>query len=535
MRHQTLRACVDRSFELCSKPERVLWARLAVFVGGFELDAVEGVCADAVLPAGDLLDLVSALLDKSVLIRDDPPDGRGGRARYRMLATIRDYGQEQLREAGERQLLRRRHLDWYQRLVDQADAQWASSRETHWTARLTREHPNLRTAIEYGATEPEQAEAALHLAITMPLAYWFGRGLFTEAQRLLGHVLARTTRPSAQRARALLFTSQLAIVQGNRDAGRRLLAEGEDLARQLDATLEIAHAAFVRGLTFLYQGDLPPAAEAFEQAGTVLSGVPKSGLEMDLRLGQLNALAMVAGLAGDHDRAAACLNELLAICEARGIRRHQAHALWAKALSAWRRDNLAETTTWLTASLRLKQTPAPADPYGAARCIEATAWVAARRQQFRRAAVLLGAAEAVWHMIGARVTTFGHLIDDHETCERTARAGLDETAFAGSFAQGRALLYDDAIAYALDQRRHRPAPPPAGAPTPLTRREQQIAGLIATGRSNQEIADALVISRRTAESHVEHILAKLGFTSRTQIAAWVTAHHARSTTAEQDQ
>ena len=257
-RQQTLRACVDWSFDLCSKPERMLWARSAVFVGGFELDAVEGICADGDLPAADLLDLLAGLLDKSILVRDDF-GGQGEVARYRMLETLRDYGHEQLREAGEYDLLRHRHADWYQGLAARAATEWISHREVYWHARLSREHPNLRAAIEYCLDEPDLADTALHLAMTVPLAYWSRRGLFSEVRRWLDRALAQTATASTIRARALLLDSHYAIIQGDSEVGMRLLDRGEDLARQLGSIVETAYAAYVRGVVLVYRGDLPAA------------------------------------------------------------------------------------------------------------------------------------------------------------------------------------------------------------------------------------------------------------------------------------
>ena len=246
-RQQTLRACVDWSFDLCTKPERRLWARLAVFAGGFELDAVEGVCADEQLPQPDLLDLLTGLIDKSILVRDDAADGDAKVARYRMLETIRDYGQEKLDEAGEDGVLRRRHRDWYLRLVARTRAEELSDRSAFWMARLTRDHANLRTALEFCLTEPGEAEAALRLAVSLPGQYWSASGLIGDGRHWLDHALGQATAPTALRARALLISSHLAVGQGDTATGIRLLDEGEQLARQLDASAELGQAAYMRG------------------------------------------------------------------------------------------------------------------------------------------------------------------------------------------------------------------------------------------------------------------------------------------------
>jgi len=278
----------------------------------------------------------------------------------------------------------------------------------------------------------------------------------------------------------------------------------------------------------VHRGDLPAAIAGLESARAILSTVPEwePGLNLELRLCRLNALALAMTLAGDHDQAHACLRELVAITESLGEHRYRSYALWAQALANWRQGRADEAVALLGTSLRLKRAPGSTDRYGTAGCLELMAAVAAGRRQYRRAATLLGAADSLWRAIGASVITLGHLAGLHEAGARETRAGLGEAAFADAFARGQALSYDDAIGHALDEER-RPATPPAGdALAPLTRREREVAGLIARGLANKEIAAALVISQRTAESHVEHILTKLGCAGRGQVAAWVAAERA---------
>jgi len=155
--------------------------------------------------------------------------------------------------------------------------------------------------------------------------------------------------------------------------------------------------------------------------------------------------------------------------------------------------------------------------------LEVLAWVAARQHQHRRAATLLGAADALFEDSGTSITAYQHLSGFHHECRQQVLDALGESAFTEAFDQGRGLTYEHALAEALDQPQ--PATPsqsPARhSPSPLTRREQQIAQLVAQGLRNKEIAAELVISQRTAETHVENILTKLGFTSRDQIATWL--------------
>jgi predicted ATPase/DNA-binding NarL/FixJ family response regulator len=521
-RQQTLRACVDWSFDLCTKAERLLWARLPVFAGGFELDAVEGICADEHLAEADLLDLVTALVDKSILVRDDVPDDQGGRARYRMLQTIRDYGQEKLGEAGEDAVLRRRHRDWYQGLLDRARAEGITDQHGYWLARLGREHPNLRAAMEFCLTEPGEADAALRLAVTLPRLYWRARGLFSEGRRWLDRALAQATAATALRARALMVNSHLGFWQGDTAAGMRLLDEGEELARRVNAPVELAYSALLRGLSALYANDPPVAVDTLNSAWTTLSGAPDPDPGLDLRLNVLLALGQATALAGEYERASACVQEALAIVEARGEGLDRSVVLWVGGLVAWLRGDLRQATEQHLESLRLKQACESDDWYGTALCLELLAWISADQQRHRRAVTLLGAADALWTDIGASITSYRHLVGHHDACERQIRDALGDAAFAADFGNGQSLALDAMLAYALEERRAITPPPRKDASSPLTRREQQVADLVAQGLSNKDIAAALVISQRTVESHVEHILSKLGFASRSRVAAWIT-------------
>ena len=225
-RQQTLRACVDWSFDLCSEPERRLWARLSVFAGGFELDAVEAVCADETLPEADLLDLVAGLVDKSILIRED----RAGPARYRMLETIREYGQDKLRRCGEEATLRRRHADWCLHLAEAAEREWFGPDQGLVVPAMRIEHPNLRAAFDFYLADPGQPAAAMRLAAAMWF-YWLIFGLVLEGRAWLRRAAEASPAPTRELARALWVHGHLASVQGDLDAATTLLETAHDLAR----------------------------------------------------------------------------------------------------------------------------------------------------------------------------------------------------------------------------------------------------------------------------------------------------------------
>jgi len=528
-RQQTLRACVDWSFDLCTKPERTLWARLSVFVGGFELEAAEQVCADDHLPQAEVLDVVAAMVDKSILVRQDLRDGTGGHARYRMLETIRAYGQEKLAEAGAETVLRRRHRDWCLRLAERARTDWAGDRQASGLARLRREHANLRAAVEFCLAEPGGAEVVLRLAAALPWSYWRAPGLLGAGRRWLSLALTQATAPTVERARALLAHTQLALWQGDTAAATRLLDDGEELARRLGAGEELAQACHLRGAGAMFAGDLPAAVDSLERARAILAAA--SHPDPDLRPHVLFSLAGAAALAGDLDLASAAWDEGWAVIEPRGDGINRAQALSIAGLIAWAQGDLDRARAQQVRSIRLRRAWESDDRYSAAQCLEMLSWITADQGHHERAAVLLGAADALWTEVGTSITAFGHYLDHHNACAGQLRTALGAAGFADAFRAGQAMTYQEALTYALDEPGQPARTPRRGAATPLTGREQQVADLLAQGLSNAQIAAALVISKRTAESHVENILAKLGFTNRTQIAAWVATRHRA---AEQD-
>jgi non-specific serine/threonine protein kinase len=517
-RQQTLRASIEWSYELCGQAERLLWARLSVFAGGFELDAAEGICTDHRLAADEVLDLVAALASKSILIA---AHGEGA-ARYRLPETLRQYGQQRLQESGEYTALWRRHRDWHEQLARRADTDWLSPQIADLTARLHREHANVNVAQDFCQTEPGEAEAGLRIALHVWHFYYWIAGHVSEGRYRLAQTLARATEPTVWRAQGLLLASFLAAVNGDRSAVQPLLDQGTSLAGQLNDPATRALAAWVAGHVCLFAGDLPRATAYFEDGLAVLPAAARGRRRAQL----LTCLVIAAGLAGDEERAVAFHRELAALTETGSeyIRSaYSAYPLWALGAAAWRRGDLDRATELQQQSLRLLRD----DQIGRTFCVEALAWIAASRHQYERAAVLLGAATGLLQSMGTTLDSYRHVAGHHRDCERQARQALGEAAFQAAYHRGLGLPADDVLACAVQQPPKKlPKKPPGRAVSdgaPLTPRELQVARLIAGGRGNKEIAAELVISQRTAEGHVERILTKLGFTSRVQVAAWVVA------------
>lgn len=517
-RQQTLRAMIDWSFDLCSAQERALWARASVFAESFDLEASETVCSGDDLPRESVFDLVAGLVEKSILLREEHPSG----VRYRLLETIRQYGRERLAESGGEEAVLRRHRDYYLHRVEQVAAAWFGPDQEAWLARLRLEHANLRAALEFCLTEPGEAEAGLRIAASLWF-YWIATGLLSEGRRWLDLALELETRPSTARAVALWVDAYLAILQSDIPPALPLLRDSQALAERLGDPVALAWSTQVAGMAAMFTDELANAA-------TLLEDALARHRANDDRIGTLDTLfylASVASMLGDAERAAALCEESLAICETHGECWFNSYMLWVFSLTAWRQGDRGRAFALAQASLR--KTRALSERLVIALDIEVLAWTAAADGNYQRAAYLLGAAQPIWQAMGA--SPFWDLADHHRACETSTRRALDEKTFQAAFRHGAELTLDQAIAYALEEKAVSARPSAPGDPAAaLTRREWEIAELIAEGLSNREIATKLVIAQRTAENHVEHILTKLGFTSRTQIAAWVAEHRAASTT-----
>ncbi|HJQ45688.1 MAG TPA: LuxR C-terminal-related transcriptional regulator, partial [Amycolatopsis sp.] len=507
-RQQTLRLSIDWSFELCTAREQLIWGRLAVFAGSVELDAAEQVCGDGLGP-DELLDTLTSLVEKSILIRE----GHGPVVRFRMLETLRAYGYEKLGQTGETVTLRRRHRDWYEALALGAEAEWISARQLDWIARLKREQPNLREALEFCLDDDPAAGLRTSSALRW---FWTSQGLYSEGRRWFSDLLARYPgEPTVDRIRALYCTSVMANVQGDLESGAALVAEARNLTAHTSDPMMRAFVSFADGTLALYSGDLPDACTHLETALAEFSTRRDRTLETNV----LYLLGLAYGLSGQTERAVERHERVLAITEKYGEKMYRSHSLWALGIAVWRQGAADRAVRFLEESLELSRQVH--SPRFAAAAVEALAWIACERRDPARAAVLMGAAQWLARSVGSAAVIHSDLIVYQTEFGGRARQELGDKAFAAAHRKGEQLGFDAAIAYALHEAQPGTSTPATDAPTRLTKRERQVADLIAEGLTNQAIADRLVISPRTAQGHVEHILAKLGFTSRTQVAAWV--------------
>ncbi|WP_149261949.1 LuxR C-terminal-related transcriptional regulator [Actinomadura sp. K4S16] len=510
-RHQTLRALIDWSHLLCTEPERVLWGRMSVFAGGCDLEAAEDVCSGDGILRADVVDLIAALVEKSILSRED----HDGVVRYRLLESIRQYGRERLAEAGQTARFRRRHRDYYGRLAAEARVRLFGPDQIAWLDRLQVEHANLRTALDYCLSAPGEVGAALRMGADL-LYHWITSFYLAEGRRWMDRALALDTGADEARARALWSNGWLAIIQGDLDGAAAMLAESRAIGERLGCGEVLGYVALYSGMIAMFRQDADAAIGLYEEAVErhIAAGDPVGQALALIRL------SLAHSFLGDSALAVSIGEQGIAVCEAHGEGWHRAYALMALGVEVWRQGDAARATAMEQESLRFNRSLD--DPLGLGVNLEVLAWVAATEEQHARAARLLGIAQSVWKAVGAVLSGYGHLVRYHDACVDDTRRALGEQAFRTEFERGAGLPGEDGLAYALNEA----APAGAGEedveePSPLTPRETQIARLVAEGESNKGIAATLVISQRTVEGHIEHIMNKLGFNSRVQIAGWV--------------
>ncbi|MFJ7899463.1 ATP-binding protein [Streptomyces sp. NPDC096198] len=514
-RQRTLQALIDWSYDLCSGPEQQLWARASAFAGSFDLDGIEYVGADEGVSAEKIRNIVLSLVDKSILIRDE----RDGQVRYRMLETIREYGQARLVASGGHTAVHRRHRDWYARMVEQFQADWMGPDQESWILRLRREHANVREALGFCLTQPGDAVLALSLADRLG-TYLGVQGFNSVTRHWLDQALAASSEPSPERTSALRRNAWVALLQGDVDAADAQLAEAAESAERLGLTKESAFVTLVAGMKAVSAGDMEQAALLTADA---MSGF-RSVRELSGSLLAMSVHGLVLGQQGQREQGLALLEEAVAMSAERGEVIWRSWALLALSFVEFDHDLArAEAAAHEALSLRRRVSA----QFLMAFAFEILAWVSERQGHHVRAATLSGAAAAMWRTVGTSPDYFHPVVAVHQQHIGMIRAALGDDRYDTAFQRGYDLPEQAAVDYALgagastgEQRQS------SGPESQLTPREAQIARLVSEGLTNKEIAAHLVIAPRTAEGHVQRILTKLGFSSRAQIAAWYVSGQA---------
>jgi predicted ATPase/DNA-binding CsgD family transcriptional regulator len=538
-RHRTLRAAVAWSYELCTPAEQRLWAELSVFPGVFGQAASEYVCGPGTS------EVLRRLVDKSVVQQMGVKPG-GGEI-YQLLDTMREFGAERLNAAGATVVarVRARHRDYYLGLAEQAAAGTMTAGQTAWLNWLSAETANLRIALDFSfgaqpspgarpapdtaapdvtplpASDPGEPPPGLRMTRAL-LPYWLMTGQFTEGRRW--HDLAAAAAPgSPGLAWAVFGAGVLAVQQGDFAAGGPLLARATELARAAADEDLAAHVTDARGMLAFYSGDLPTAQAEFESA---LAVAERTGFSDPTALVTYSRLASACLLTFELERAVKLCEECLRRCDELGEQWARGTALWTRGAARWLSGDNAGAIDDVLACLRIKEQLD--DLHTIAMSFDLLSVCLVATGDAERTAVLHGASERLWTLLNAPVLMGPAYAEIRKSAADTARSALGAERFDALTGHGYAVPL--AVALAVARGEEPPAPTGDGAGTearPLTRRERQIAGLVADGLGNREIAEQLYLSKRTVDSHLEHIFTKLGFTSRTQLAAWVLERRER--------
>jgi non-specific serine/threonine protein kinase len=530
-----MRATLAWSHGLLSEPERELFARLSVFAGGWTLEAAEAVCPGEGIEQDDVLDLLSRLVDKSLVVAEEQQEGA---FRYRMLEPIRQYGHECLEESGETERVRERHARYFLRFAEGEDATEAAERQVidarplAWVRRMEGEHANLGAALDWSLGENAGASAAevgLRLAVAL---FWFWHAHQSEGRSRLERAARRPGGPATARwrARAAHGASWFAFYQMDHGGSKTLVEEAVALYREAQdeegIAIGLVHLAMVAVLGG--RDDIPLRA-VLEELGERKPKIRNRGT-----LGYLLMLeGLVALSRGDLGLSAALHEESLQLLREIGDTQGMTSALINLGGIALARGDHEGAAPMVREALLLGR---DADMTSVVQhCLYGLGCVAADREHPVRAARLWGGVEGIEDAYGLHLAPVALSLTGYEGRLTAAREAIGEEAFAAAWEEGKAMPPEQAAEYALSEEEERGFPrapeqqPPAYEPTEtLTSREWEVALLVGRGLTNRQIAHRLSISTSTVNNHVAKILRKLGLRSRAQIAAFVTQQQRRS-------
>jgi predicted ATPase/DNA-binding CsgD family transcriptional regulator len=507
-RHQTLRTTIDWSYDLLTPAEQILFRRLCVFAGRFTLEDVESVCASGEVPATGALDILSALVDKSLVTKEDVR----GLACYRLHETLREYARLKLGDADEEELLEERCLEHY-RTICLRSADQARYRLLEWLAWAELEVDNIRAVLQRCLARGDSARG-LDIAASMKY-YWITHGT-TEGLRWLDPLLASGGASPPTLIRAYYLRGWLSLLQADPAAARPWIARAIAAARETGPPALLSESLSIAATVENVSGEYQAARRHLDEAEVITAGLDDFPATIEL----VQSRAIQAIVEGDFEtvrtaslmgarisREAGDLYQLEAMLRNLGVAGllsgdfHGANSQFSEALQVAR-----------TIDNRLAQF------YG----LGAAGWYAAKTGKARAAAQLLGAAEAAGRQTGADI--LGPLVPVLAEARESAMGALGSSKFAAEFTAGSRLGRDAALRLALGESEQGEVAVSHGADgAPLGKRELEVARLVADGLSNKQIAARLFISDRTVATHVGNILNKLGFNSRAQVASWMAS------------
>jgi predicted ATPase/DNA-binding CsgD family transcriptional regulator len=501
-RQQTLRGTIAWSYGLLGGAAARLLAACSVFRGGIGLQAVESVCVAAIEPGAEVLDGLEELVDQSLLRQVEAP---GGDPRFAVLATVREYAAERLAELPERDRVEAAHAATFLALAETASGELRGPGEREWLDRLEAEHQNIRAALDwYQRHEPAEA---LRLAAAMS-RFWGVRGHFTEGRQRLNALLDLCGDRTSTRVRALNGAGSLATDQGDYLDAHALLSESIRLSQELGYRRGEATALVYLGRSLIADERPAEAGPHVERALEMLE-------PLDDPASLANALlygGLAAHFTGRLEEACARYSRAVETCRAVGFRSVGARSLQ---MLGHARLDLGEIRGARTAFQEALPTSLElGDRWVAPLIIGGLAGVAAHTGRPGRALRLEGVARGLCDAGQFSMPAVMESRLDRDLAPARKQLGAVAGEIAG---EARRMGLDEAVSYALADEPEQAWRSGRGA---LTRRETEVATLVAQGLTNRDIAGRLVLSVRTVDTHVDHVLTKLGFGTRTQLASW---------------
>lgn len=526
-RQRTMSDTIAWSYDLLGTAERALFWGLAVFARSCSLEAAECVTGTANEDAGMLgsspaapsvLDGVSALVDANLVRRIDEQDGE---PRFETLETIREYALARLAASGEEEALRRRHAEWCLTLLERADPELWGPGQERWLRRLDAEHHNFIAALAW-ATQHGETDTALRLG-TRLLRFWCLRVThMADGLIWLERALERSHEATpVVAARAFVAAGALLKDQGHYARATVWLEAGLERCRATGERADEARALVNLGIVARFGGDYPRATRFLRDGFAVSTEI---GHDIYAAYA-LDNLGMVALATGDYADAAERFDAALVATRGRGD-------AWGAAIAQYRfgmveraRGNLAQAATLFGEAIG--QFSRHGDGVVLAESIQCLAGLGADRGRWSAAVRLLGQSDALRETL--RFPMLPDWRADRESTLVRCRAALDSVAFDAAWTAGGALQVSEAaseasaLAAELAGTRSTSTlsagPDSAAAGDRLTARELEVLTMLAVGKSDREIGEALFIGTRTVQSHVAHLFAKLGVHARAEAAA----------------
>ena len=523
-RQRTMHQAIGWSYRLLNPAEQALFRRLSVFAGGWDAAAAQAIGGGTDPHDTDILDVLSGLVEHSLVVSEATAEGT---TRYRMLETIRAFGQEQLAATAESGAVRQRHAALYLSLAESAEPELRGPEQGAWLRRLEMEHPNLRAALTWAieSSHPEHREQGLRVAGALWL-FWFVRGHDAEGEAWLDRLLAASDDlPSAARARALFAAGMLSTTRLDTAGATVRFEAGLRAAKSTGSRSIEALAWFGLGDCARLQHDFPQASLRYETAVRLFR-------ELDDRawIGSgLNGLAMVALAVGDIDRIERLTDEALVLLGEAGDTWSLAETCAIAAEAARRQGDTARAAPLFARALATFWEQG--DRRASSGTVEGVAALAVSRGQAELATRIAGAVAAARKTVLLAGAATAGLSRSGKQAIDEARRMLDEGAFTRAWEAGQSLTLDDVVVDAMTFIRDLAAEPatPAvraeTAPAGLSAREVEVLQLLAAGMTNREIAERLFLSEHTIRAHLRRIYPKLDVTTRTEAVRFAVKHH----------